>query len=133
MSLRFEVLKQEADLRFALVRVRENSESIAFYGGSASEEATALGRLRIVILTHLSRIRWAALLEVWRNCYVYATILVPSLVTAPRYFSGEIQFGVVTQVCAPPSTYPHSRVSQKSNRTVIAVGAQRCSCLGDPS
>ena len=28
----------------------------------------------------------------------YATILVPSLLTAPRYFSGEVEFGVITQV-----------------------------------
>jgi ABC-type uncharacterized transport system fused permease/ATPase subunit len=104
MSLRFDVLKQEADLRFALVRVREHSESIAFYRGAAPEQACALDRLRAVVITQLARIRWAALLEIWRNTYVYATILVPSLVTAPRYFAGEIQFGVVTQVlllCPP--------------------------------
>ena len=29
----------------------------------------------------------------------YATILVPSLLTAPRYFSGEVEFGVITLVC----------------------------------
>jgi ABC-type uncharacterized transport system fused permease/ATPase subunit len=28
----------------------------------------------------------------------YATILVPSLLTAPRYFAGEIEFGVIAQV-----------------------------------
>ena len=31
----------------------------------------------------------------------YATILVPSMLTAPRYFSGEVEFGVITQVCLP--------------------------------
>lgn len=28
----------------------------------------------------------------------YATILVPSLLTAPRYFAGKIEFGVIAQV-----------------------------------
>jgi hypothetical protein len=35
----------------------------------------------------------------------YATILVPSLLTAPRYFAGEIEFGVIAQVrhcCSSP-------------------------------
>lgn len=28
----------------------------------------------------------------------YATILLPSLLTAPRYFRGEVEFGVISQV-----------------------------------
>ena len=28
----------------------------------------------------------------------YATILVPSLLTAPRFFRGEVEFGVISQV-----------------------------------
>jgi hypothetical protein len=140
MSLRFDVLKQEADLRFALVRVREHSESIAFYRGAAPEQACALDRLRAVVITQLARIRWAALLEIWRNTYVYATILVPSLVTAPRYFAGEIQFGVVTQVlllatpallrsaCRSPVPLPVNQVSV-SQRTcrMMCVLVQLCS------
>jgi hypothetical protein len=30
-------LQREADLRFSLVRLRENAESIAFYGGEGQE------------------------------------------------------------------------------------------------
>lgn len=97
MALRFATLKQEADLRFALVRVRENAEAIAFYDGAAPEERCVLGRLGRAIATHRVTIAWSALLEVWRNAYSYATILAPSLITAPRYFAGEIQFGVVAQ------------------------------------
>jgi hypothetical protein len=32
----------------------------------------------------------------------YATILVPSLLTAPRYFRGEIEFGVISQARRTP-------------------------------
>jgi len=79
------------------VRVRENSESIAFYGGHAREADTVMKRFAAVVATHLVRIRWTSLLAVWRNVYTYSTILVPSCVTAPLYFAGNIQFGVVTQ------------------------------------
>jgi vitamin B12/bleomycin/antimicrobial peptide transport system ATP-binding/permease protein len=99
MSLKFTALKQEADLRFALVRVRENSESISFYNGQAAEAACVSTRFTAVVETIKRVINLSALLDAWRNCYDYATILVPPVIIAPRYFRGEIQFGVVTQVC----------------------------------
>ena len=37
VSLNFNQEAREADLRYGLVRVRENAEGIAFYGGEASE------------------------------------------------------------------------------------------------
>ena len=108
MKIRFQVLRQEGNLRFALVRVRENSESIAFYRGHASESECVLLRLSDAVATHKLHIKWTSLLEVWRNVYSYATILVPSSVTAPRYFAGEIQFGVVTQVRHRCTCHPAS-------------------------
>lgn len=39
MRLRFDSLEREADFRYSLVRVRENSESIAFYQGEGQEAA----------------------------------------------------------------------------------------------
>ena len=44
------------------------------------------------------KIIWSAFLALWTNFYQHATLLLPSLLTAPRYFAGEIEFGVITQV-----------------------------------
>lgn len=38
--------KKEADFRYALVRVRENAESIAFYGGEENERQLLLERFK---------------------------------------------------------------------------------------
>lgn len=38
--------KKEADFRYGLVRVRENAESIAFYGGEGNEMQLLLQRFR---------------------------------------------------------------------------------------
>lgn len=38
--------KMEADFRYGLVRVRENAESIAFYGGEENEIKLLLLRFR---------------------------------------------------------------------------------------
>lgn len=87
-------------MRFALVRVREYSESISFYSGQAAEAASVDSRFNMLISTISKAINLSALLNAWRNIYDYATILVPPIVIAPSYFAGEIQFGVVTQVRA---------------------------------
>jgi len=42
-------------------------------------------------------VRWEAYLSLWQNAYAYATILLPSLLLAPRYFKGEIRFGDISQ------------------------------------
>lgn len=44
MTLNFLQEKKEADFRYGLVRIRENAESIAFYGGEANEMQLLLQR-----------------------------------------------------------------------------------------
>lgn len=102
MSLQYTLLQQEADLRFALVRVREHCEAIAFFRGHAAEAAHSGAAFADVVRTRRVAITWTALLAVWRNLYTYSTLLVPSLITAPQYFAGLVQFGVVTQVRPHP-------------------------------
>lgn len=46
MTLNFLQEKKEADFRYGLVRVRENAESIAFYGGEDNEMQLLLQRFR---------------------------------------------------------------------------------------
>ncbi|KAL4423783.1 hypothetical protein ABPG75_001084 [Micractinium tetrahymenae] len=97
MHLTYSVLQREADLRFALVRVRENAESIAFYSGDQRERELAAARLASVIATIFGKVRWEAFLSLWQNTYTYATILLPSLLLHKRYFKGEIRFGDISQ------------------------------------
>ena len=51
MALSFEALRREADLRFALVRVREHAESIALYRGARRELSACWTRLGAVAAT----------------------------------------------------------------------------------
>eukprot|EP00887_Chlorella_sp_A99_P007088 scaffold2.g7088.t1 len=98
MELTCVVLQREADLRFELVRVRENAESVAFYRGDQREAAVAARRLGAVVTTTLLSVAWQAWLSLWQNVYNYATILIPSLLMAPKFFRGEIRFGEISQV-----------------------------------
>ena len=74
------------------------AESIAFYNGEKHEESCATLRLALLVAVARIRIIWSTFLALWTNFYQHATILLPSLLTAPRYFEGKIEFGVITQV-----------------------------------
>ena len=97
-ALAFHVLEKEANLRFDLVRVRENAESVAFYGADGREARTATKRLESAVAVRRRQAAVHAWLSLWQNIYGYATILVPSLLMAPKYFAGEVRFGTITQV-----------------------------------
>lgn len=77
---------------------RENAEAVAFYSGGAEEAADLSKRLAAMIDVLLHRIRWLGVYELWVHTYSYATILIPSLVLAPEYFAGKVEFGTLTQV-----------------------------------
>ena len=56
-ALAYRVLQLEADLRFALVRVREHAESVAFYSGGGRERGIADGRLGSLVDTAAQQLR----------------------------------------------------------------------------
>jgi vitamin B12/bleomycin/antimicrobial peptide transport system ATP-binding/permease protein len=97
VGLNFLQLKKEADLRYDLMRIREDAESIAFLRGEAKENARLSGRL-VAAVENLKRI-----MAVNRNLgffttgYNYMTQIIPVLIVAPLYMRGDSEFGVVTQ------------------------------------
>ena len=97
INLNFQQLRREADLRYGLVHVRDNAESIAFYRGEKREE----GQVRQRLLAALGNLRfligWERNLEFFTKGYEYTILVLPIVVMAPMYFAGEIKFGVVTQ------------------------------------
>ena len=97
MGLHFLALRCEADLRFQLVRAREHAESVALYRGAARELAAARAKLAAAARTLLRKIEWGRTLALFTNAYEFATFALPSLIIAPRFFAGEVEFGVVTQ------------------------------------
>jgi putative ATP-binding cassette transporter len=89
-------LKKEADFRYGLIHLREHAEPLNARG-EPREARRVRARLRRVV--HNTR----AIIGVTRNVgfftsgYNYLVQILPILVVAPRYFRGEVEFGVVTQ------------------------------------
>jgi putative ATP-binding cassette transporter len=84
-------------LRYLLVRIRENAESIAFYGGEVVEGKEVASRLARVVEIRRDINVAQRNLEFFTTWYHYLIQVVPVAVVAPQYFAGTIQLGVITQ------------------------------------
>ncbi|KAL8205600.1 hypothetical protein R6Q57_009151 [Mikania cordata] len=97
VNLNFMQEKMEADFRYGLVRIRENAESIAFYGGEENEIKLLLQRFRSAFENLTQLLISSRNLEFFTNGYRYLIQILPAAVVAPMYFSGKIEFGVINQ------------------------------------
>lgn len=97
VGLNFFQLQREADLRYALVRLRENAESIAFYAGEDLEGQMIEGRLEDVMDNRRKINAAQRNLEFFSNSYRYLVQILPVAVVAPKYFAGEIALGIISQ------------------------------------
>jgi putative ATP-binding cassette transporter len=92
--------KNEAEgiFRFALMRLRENSESIALLRGAASEKQTFTAAYDTVVTRWLAIVRQHGRLTWITNSSGPMIPIVPLFFAAPKYFSGELSLGEVTQL-----------------------------------
>jgi putative ATP-binding cassette transporter len=97
VGLNFSQLQREADLRYALVRLRDNSESIAFYAGEDIEGRAVEQRVGKVMGNKRDLNAAKRNLEFFTNAYRYMVQIIPVAVVAPKYFAGEIGLGVISQ------------------------------------
>ncbi|OAE18703.1 hypothetical protein AXG93_4448s1390 [Marchantia polymorpha subsp. ruderalis] len=94
VGLNFIQERRDADFRYNLVRVRENAESISFYGGEQRwENIIAV----MPTLVDLKLMKVSRNLNFFTSGYRYFIELLPAAVVAPLYFRGEIDFGVINQ------------------------------------
>lgn len=98
IGLNFDQQKYEADFRFSMMRVRENSESVAFYRGEAAELEGFNMKFANVIKNYWQLMKKTKHLNFYANGYGQFAIIVPLLMAAPRYFSKEIQLGGLMQI-----------------------------------
>jgi putative ATP-binding cassette transporter len=96
-GLYFNQYQREANFRYGLVRVRENTESIAFFRGEKREHRDLIDRFSDVLENALWIIGWNRNLTFFLNGYNYIALIVPSLIVGPMYIRGQVEFGVVTQ------------------------------------
>lgn len=95
--LNFNQQRFEADFRFSMVRIRENSESIALYRGEKQEGGHLEGRFNILMDNFWKIMRRQKRLSWLTNGYSQAAVIFPVLMAAPRFFSGQMHLGGLMQ------------------------------------
>jgi putative ATP-binding cassette transporter len=97
IGLNFRQLRQEADFRFSLVRVRENAESIAFYRGEKQELKEVRRRFTGAFDNYNRLIRSQFFLNLFQYGYSMLTVVLPSAIIASHVLSGELEVGRAVQ------------------------------------
>ncbi|MCC6472387.1 MAG: ABC transporter ATP-binding protein/permease [Burkholderiales bacterium] len=98
IGVNFRLERMEADLRFGLVRLRENAEGVALYRGEAPERRNLAGRIEGVRETWWALMHYTKRLTYFTAGYTQVAIVFPFVVAAPRFFSGAITLGGLTQI-----------------------------------
>jgi vitamin B12/bleomycin/antimicrobial peptide transport system ATP-binding/permease protein len=100
VSLNFRQQRFEADFRFNLVRLRENSEQIALLGGETAERQRLLDRFGYVVGNFLLIMQRTKQLTFLTAGYSQASVVFPFVVISPAYFAGAVQLGGLMQTAS---------------------------------
>ena len=94
--------EREGDFRFAMMRLRENAESVALMSGHVAEQSILRRMFDQVVQSWVLVIRKHGHLTWITNSTgpLLQNQIVPLLFAAPKYLSGELSFGQVMQLAA---------------------------------
>ena len=97
IALNFQQQRYEADFRFNLVRVRENSEQIALLNGERAESGGLLQRFSNVVANWMAIMSRQKKLTFLTAGYRQAAVVFPYIMVSPAYFAGAVQLGGLMQ------------------------------------
>ncbi len=100
VNLNFMQQRFEADFRFNLVRVRENSEQIALLEGEKAETGRLLNRFGNVVANWYAIMTRQKRLTFFTAGYRQVSVVFPYIVVSPAYFSGAMQLGGLMQTAS---------------------------------
>jgi putative ATP-binding cassette transporter len=97
VNLDFQQQRLEADFRFSLVRVRENSEQIALLKGEPAENERLSERFSRVVANWYAIMSRTKRLTAFTQSYAQTAVIFPMILAAPAYFADKIQLGALLQ------------------------------------
>jgi putative ATP-binding cassette transporter len=97
VNLDFQQQRLEADFRFNLVRVRENSEQISLLKGEPAERERLSERFSRVVANWYAIMSRTKRLRAFTQSYGQAAVIFPMILAAPAYFADKIQLGALMQ------------------------------------
>ena len=100
VRLDFQQQRYEADFRYNLVRVRENSEQISLLNGEKAERAGLWGRFDHVVDNWCGIMSRTKRLTTFTASYSQAAVVFPYILVSPAYFASRIQLGGLVQTAS---------------------------------
>jgi len=97
IALNFQQQRYEADFRFNMIRVRENSEQIALLDGERAERGRLLIRFGNVVANWMAIMTRQKKLTFFTASYAQAAVVFPFVMVSPAYFASVIQLGGLMQ------------------------------------
>ena len=97
IKLNFLSERLTANFRYALVRLRENAENVAFYQGEAVERGNLWTRFSAYIANLWARVYRGLKFDGFNLSVSQVAVVFPFILQAPRFFSGAIKLGDVIQ------------------------------------
>ncbi len=98
IPLTFKQQQVNADFRFGLVRVRENTEQIALYRGEEAECSSLFERFEAIYRNWWSIMKRTKALNFFTIGFTQIALIFPLVVAAPGYFTGTFTLGVLMQI-----------------------------------
>jgi vitamin B12/bleomycin/antimicrobial peptide transport system ATP-binding/permease protein len=97
ISLYFQRQHMEADFRFSLARLREYTEQVALLGGETAEQNVVGRRFAALIANYIAVVFRLMRVTAFTQTFGQLSPIIPFIFTAPFYFAGKIELGVMTQ------------------------------------
>ena len=96
----FDNEKFNAAFRYALVRLRDASEAVAFYRGEIAERAGLRGRFASVVDNYKRYVNRMVGFYGWNLSLSQIIVPLPYLLQFPRFFAGQIKLGDMSQTAS---------------------------------
>ncbi|MGA3302323.1 MAG: ABC transporter ATP-binding protein/permease [Methylovirgula sp.] len=97
VRLSFDRQRYEADYRFSLARLREYGEQVALLKGEATEKIALGRRFANIVKNYFQIIACRTPLLIFTSSFAQLSQVIPYVVSAPFYFAGKIELGIMTQ------------------------------------
>ncbi|MEH6949864.1 ABC transporter ATP-binding protein/permease [Nitrobacter sp. NHB1] len=100
IGLDYRQQQYEADFRFNLVRVRENSEQIALLRGEEAERTRLMDKFQLIVENWIGIMKRTKKITAFTASYGQATQIIPYILVAPAYFANKTKLGGVMQAAS---------------------------------
>ena len=97
VNLTFHQQRFEANFRFGMARIRENSEQIALLGGEKAERATLGERYASILANVYAVVRRQKRLGFFTNFFGQFSLIFPFILLGPAFFFGKATLGTLMQ------------------------------------